>query len=137
MDAWLGNRRRILVLNREDMISSADRNAWAAYFTRQGIKVVFSNGQLGMGTMKLGRLAKTLAADVNVKRGAKGLLPRAICSKVSTPIVQRRQSSSRFPHLIRLSQRKVWLDCFGEASQIILLDDCFLENFSFSLIQFV
>lgn len=48
MDAWLGNRRRILVLNREDMISSADRNAWATYFTRQGIKVVFSNGQLGM-----------------------------------------------------------------------------------------
>ncbi|XP_050946234.1 DAR GTPase 3, chloroplastic isoform X2 [Cucumis melo] len=78
MDAWLGNRRRILVLNREDMISSADRNAWATYFTRQGIKVVFSNGQLGMGTMKLGRLAKTLAADVNVKRRAKGLLPRAV-----------------------------------------------------------
>lgn len=36
------------MLNREDMISSEDRNAWAAYFTRQGIKVVFSNGQLGM-----------------------------------------------------------------------------------------
>lgn len=48
MDAWLGNRKRILVLNREDMISSADRNAWADFFTRQGIKVVFSNGQLGM-----------------------------------------------------------------------------------------
>jgi len=45
---WLGNRKRILVLNREDMISKADRNAWAAYFARQGIKVVLSNGQLGM-----------------------------------------------------------------------------------------
>ncbi|GKE96967.1 DAR GTPase 3, chloroplastic, partial [Tanacetum coccineum] len=48
MDAWLGNRNRILVLNREDMISSADRNAWADYYGRQGIKVVFSNGKLGM-----------------------------------------------------------------------------------------
>jgi ribosome biogenesis GTPase A len=48
MDAWLGNRKRILVLNREDMISKADRNAWATYFARQGIKVVLSNGQLGM-----------------------------------------------------------------------------------------
>lgn len=48
MDAWLGNRKRILVLNREDMISTKDRNAWANYFTRQGVKVVFSNGQLGM-----------------------------------------------------------------------------------------
>ncbi|KAI6674745.1 hypothetical protein NL676_002651 [Syzygium grande] len=43
-----------------------------------GIKVVFSNGKLGMGSMKLGRLAKKLAADVNVKRRAKGLLPRAV-----------------------------------------------------------
>lgn len=48
MDLWLGNRKRILVLNREDMISTADRNAWAEYYARQGIKVVFSNGQLGM-----------------------------------------------------------------------------------------
>ncbi|TKY62449.1 DAR GTPase 3 [Spatholobus suberectus] len=78
MDLWLGNRKRILVLNREDMISTADRNAWADYFARNGTKVVFSNGQLGMGTMKLGRLAKELAADVNVRRRAKGLLPRAV-----------------------------------------------------------
>ncbi|XP_022759726.1 DAR GTPase 3, chloroplastic-like [Durio zibethinus] len=75
MDLWLGNRKKGLVLNREDMISTADRNAWAIYFSRQGTKVVFSNGQLGMGTMKLGRLAKSLAAGVNVKRKAKGLLP--------------------------------------------------------------
>ncbi|KDP21458.1 hypothetical protein JCGZ_21929 [Jatropha curcas] len=78
MDSWLGNRKRILVLNREDMISKADRNAWANYFARQGIKPVFSNGQLGMGTMKLSRLAKALAASVNVKRRAKGLLPRPV-----------------------------------------------------------
>ncbi|MED6135356.1 vacuolar diacylglycerol pyrophosphate phosphatase [Stylosanthes scabra] len=78
MDLWLGNRRRILVLNREDMISTADRNAWAAYFAKQGTKVVFSNGQLGMGAMKLGRLAKELAADVNIKRRTKGLLPRPV-----------------------------------------------------------
>lgn len=106
MDLWLGNKKRILVLNREDMISTADRNAWAAYFGRHGTKAVFSNGQLGMvskqyffprisvfqrfmfsmsdpmlhvqGTMKLGRLVKELAADVNVKRRAKGLLPRAV-----------------------------------------------------------
>ncbi|PKI53207.1 hypothetical protein CRG98_026408 [Punica granatum] len=78
MDLWLGNRKRILVLNREDMISTADRNAWANYFSKQGVKVVFSNGQLGMGTMKLVCLAKTLAAGVNVKRRARGLLPRPV-----------------------------------------------------------
>ncbi|XP_055830614.1 DAR GTPase 3, chloroplastic isoform X1 [Solanum dulcamara] len=78
MDSWLGNRKRILVLNREDMISTADRNAWATYYANQGIKVVFSNGQLGMGALKLGRLAKSLAGTVNIKRKAKGLLPRPV-----------------------------------------------------------
>eukprot|EP00262_Sarcandra_glabra_P003316 TRINITY_DN13972_c0_g1_i3.p1 TRINITY_DN13972_c0_g1~~TRINITY_DN13972_c0_g1_i3.p1 ORF type:complete len:373 (+),score=66.87 TRINITY_DN13972_c0_g1_i3:113-1231(+) len=78
MDSWLRNKKRILVLNREDMISTADRNAWATYFTRQGIKVVFANGQHGMGTIKLGRLAKSLAVGVNEKRRAKGLLPRPV-----------------------------------------------------------
>ncbi|RAL43505.1 hypothetical protein DM860_012646 [Cuscuta australis] len=78
MDSWLGTKKRILVLNREDMVSEADRNVWAAYFASQGIKVVFSNGQLGMGTMKLSRLAKSLAGSVNIKRRAKGLLPRPV-----------------------------------------------------------
>ncbi|CAH2071890.1 unnamed protein product [Thlaspi arvense] len=78
MDAWLGNRKRILVLNREDMISNDDRNDWARYFAKQGIKVIFTNGKLGMGAMKLGRLAKSLAGDVNAKRREKGLLPRPV-----------------------------------------------------------
>ncbi|XP_074273561.1 DAR GTPase 3, chloroplastic [Silene latifolia] len=78
MDMWIGNRKRILVLNREDMISTSDRNAWAAYFAKQGVRVVFSNGKLGLGSMKLNRLAKSLAVDVNVKRRAKGLLPRPV-----------------------------------------------------------
>ncbi|XP_057533106.1 DAR GTPase 3, chloroplastic [Amaranthus tricolor] len=78
MDLWIGNRKRILVLNREDMISTADRNAWAAYYAKQGIRVVFANGQLGMGSMKLSRLAKSLAVDVNIKRRARGLLPRPV-----------------------------------------------------------
>lgn len=106
MDLWIGNRKRILVLNREDMISTSDRNAWATHYARQGIKVVFANGQLGMviisailfsfscstlgddyimwcmqGSMKLSRLAKSLAADVNVKRRARGLLPRPVISR--------------------------------------------------------
>ncbi|XP_006654441.2 DAR GTPase 3, chloroplastic [Oryza brachyantha] len=78
MDSWLGNRKRIIVMNREDMVSTEDRNAWASYFANQGTKVVYSNGQLGMGTMKLGRMAKSLASTVNTKRREKGLLPRAV-----------------------------------------------------------
>ncbi|XP_057780698.1 DAR GTPase 3, chloroplastic [Salvia miltiorrhiza] len=78
MDSWLGNRKRIVVLNREDMISKADRDAWASYYARQGTKVVFSNGQFGAGTLKLTRLAKELAVGVNIKRKSRGLLPRPV-----------------------------------------------------------
>ncbi|KAL3648838.1 vacuolar diacylglycerol pyrophosphate phosphatase [Castilleja foliolosa] len=78
MDSWLGNRKRIIVLNRDDMITTADRNAWASYYSRLGTKVVFSNGKLGMGTLKLTRLAKELSVGVNIKRKTKGLLPRPV-----------------------------------------------------------
>lgn len=78
MDSWIGAKKKILVLNRADMVSTADKNAWVTYFSRQGLTVVLANGQLGMGTMKLARVAKSLASNVNDKRRAKGLLPRAI-----------------------------------------------------------
>ncbi|GER55304.1 GTP-binding family protein, partial [Striga asiatica] len=98
MDLWLGNRKRIIVLNREDMISIADRNAWASYYARLGTKVVFSNGQLGMGTMKLSRLAKELAGDVNIKRKSRGLLPRPrrMCPAAPRPGVTRELKWIRF-----------------------------------------
>ena len=64
IDEWMGSKKKILVLNREDMVSSADKQAWGEYFARQGITVLFSNGQRGTGTMKLARMAKS-AADGN------------------------------------------------------------------------
>ncbi|URE38815.1 50S ribosome-binding GTPase [Musa troglodytarum] len=104
MDSWLGTRKKILVLNREDMISAADRNAWATFFARQGIKVVFSNGQLGMGTMKLGRLAKSLAVRAgivgypNVGKSSviNRLLKRRMCPAAPRPGVTRELKWVRF-----------------------------------------
>ncbi|XLU55295.1 hypothetical protein S245_049943, partial [Arachis hypogaea] len=52
---------------------------WSVSSINQGsVGVVFEgfNQELALGTMKVGRLAKELAADVNIKRKAKGLLPR-------------------------------------------------------------
>ncbi|XP_075521625.1 DAR GTPase 3, chloroplastic-like [Primulina tabacum] len=60
------------------MISTVDRNYLANYYGTHGIKVVFSNGKLAMGTMKLSRLAKASASSMNTKRKAKGLLPRRV-----------------------------------------------------------
>lgn len=62
IDEWMGtSKKKILVLNREDMVSSADKQAWGEYFAKQGISVLYSNGQRGTGTMKLARMAKSAA----------------------------------------------------------------------------
>eukprot|EP00250_Pteridium_aquilinum_P029855 c40243_g1_i1 orf=128-1207(+) len=78
MEKWIGDRTRVVVLNRVDMISSPEKNAWANYFAFQGITILFTDGRRGAGIMKLGRAVKTVAKVVNEKRKAKGLLPRAV-----------------------------------------------------------
>jgi hypothetical protein len=47
------------------------------------IYIAFSDLFLGQGTMKLGRMAKSLASTVNTKRREKGLLPRAAVGSTS------------------------------------------------------
>lgn len=82
IDEWMGHKKKILVLNREDMVSAADKQAWGEYFAKQGISVLFSNGQRGTGTMKLARLAKSAADELNERRRVKGLLPRNVRAAV-------------------------------------------------------
>ncbi|KAF8411847.1 hypothetical protein HHK36_004406 [Tetracentron sinense] len=43
---WLGSGKRVSVLNREDLTSTADRNALATDYAREGTKVVFPMGNL-------------------------------------------------------------------------------------------
>lgn len=83
IDEWMGStKKKILVLNREDMVSAADKQAWGEYFAIQGISVLFANGQRGTGTMKLARLAKSAADELNERRRSKGLLPRNVRAAV-------------------------------------------------------
>lgn len=78
IDAWIGDKKKIIVLNRADMISNSDKNAWANYFAFQGNAALFTDGKHGAGTMKLGRMVRSVAKVTNEKRKAKGLLPRAV-----------------------------------------------------------
>ncbi|KAL3685085.1 hypothetical protein R1sor_003107 [Riccia sorocarpa] len=88
IDTWIGDKKKIVVLNREDMVSKDDKNAWAGYYTSQGLTTLLTDGQRGSGIMKLGRVARSVAADINRKRSQKGLLPRAVrCAVVGYPNV--------------------------------------------------
>lgn len=36
-----------MVLNREDMVSRDDKNAWAGYYTSKGVTTLLTDGQRG------------------------------------------------------------------------------------------
>lgn len=82
IDTWIKGKMKVVVLNRVDMISNADKNAWANYFARQGITALYTDGRRGSGMMKLGRTVKSVAKVINDKRKEKGLLPRAVRAAV-------------------------------------------------------
>ncbi|BFI24671.1 hypothetical protein MPTK2_1g13850 [Marchantia polymorpha subsp. ruderalis] len=88
IDDWIGDKKKIVVLNREDMVSRDDKNAWAGYYTSKGVTTLLTDGQRGAGIMKLGRVARSVATEINLKRRDKGLLPRAVrCAVVGYPNV--------------------------------------------------
>lgn len=47
MDTWIRDKTKVVVLNRVDMISSPEKNAWANYFAFQGITILFTDGRHG------------------------------------------------------------------------------------------
>ena len=74
---WAAHKPRVLVLAREDMISDAARRAWAEYFGEQGTHAHFVNGKTGEGVKRVARAAAAVGAEINARRAARGLLPRA------------------------------------------------------------
>ena len=51
---WCGNKPRVLVLNRLDMISERDKVAWTRHFNAAGTHVCWTNGVSGLGTGQVG-----------------------------------------------------------------------------------
>ena len=82
LKSWIGNKPKILVLNRVDMISKSDLRQLETWFASNGEEVVGTNGQTGQGVPKLIRRAISVSSDVNEKRAAKGLLPREVRAAV-------------------------------------------------------
>lgn len=47
---WCGNKPRVLVLNRVDMVSERDKAAWTGHFKAAGTHVCWTDGVSGLGT---------------------------------------------------------------------------------------
>jgi ribosome biogenesis GTPase A len=78
MEQWVGDKGRVLVLNRVDMISDEARTAWEEWFRAQGERPVFTNAQQGKGVKAITKVAQAAGDSVNQRRKARGMKPRPI-----------------------------------------------------------
>ena len=78
VDEWIGEKPKILVLNREDMISASLKQEWISWFKSQGQRVFFTNAKDGKGVKAVKKAAQSVKSNVNERRKQRGMLPRAM-----------------------------------------------------------
>jgi ribosome biogenesis GTPase A len=75
---WVGNKPRITIINRVDMIPEALHQAWQAWFRQQGETPYFTNAQHGQGIKTVSKAAQVAGIEMNQKRRDRGMLPRPV-----------------------------------------------------------
>lgn len=75
---WIGNKARVLVLNRLDMISLPARQQWTEWFRNQGEEPYFTNAQHGQGVAAVSKAAQAAGEAINQRRKSRGMLPRPV-----------------------------------------------------------
>ena len=75
---WIGDKSRILVLNRVDMISADARQQWQEWFKQQGDRPHFVNAKQGKGISPLAQAAKAAGKAMNDRRVKRGMRPRPV-----------------------------------------------------------
>ncbi|OKH23898.1 ribosome biogenesis GTPase YlqF [Chroogloeocystis siderophila] len=75
---WVGNKMRVLVLNRVDMIQPQAQRMWAQWFREQGEEPCFTNARKGEGVIAIAKAAQAAGVAVNQRRRDRGMLPRPV-----------------------------------------------------------
>ena len=75
---WVGNKSRLLVLNRVDMIPAAARQLWLQWFKQQGEEPCFTDAQAGKGVAAVARATQAAGRELNQRRRDRGMLPRPV-----------------------------------------------------------
>ena len=78
VDQWVGDRERVLVLNRVDMIQPEAQQAWTDWFKAQGQQPYYTNANQGKGVGVLAQVAQNLGNRLNQRRRDRGMLPRPV-----------------------------------------------------------
>ncbi len=75
---WIGNKPRVLVLNRLDMITPQIQEVWKDWFKQEEEVAYFTNAQQGKGVAAVSKATQTAGMAVNKRRRERGMLPRPI-----------------------------------------------------------
>jgi len=75
---WIGNKSRVLVINRLDMILPQVKSIWSEWLKKQGEVPYFANAQQGQGITAIGKAAQIAGTELNERRKQRGMLPRPV-----------------------------------------------------------
>lgn len=78
LDRWLGDKKRVLVVNRVDMISPQMRDRWQAWFKANGQTAYYTNANQGKGVGQIARAAQQAGAAMNQRRKDRGMRSRPV-----------------------------------------------------------
>ncbi|MER2174122.1 MAG: ribosome biogenesis GTPase YlqF [Carnobacterium sp.] len=97
LDEIIGEKPRIIILNKSDLADPLETKKWVAYFNDQGIAAVPIVAQEGKGMKQLMEKAKELLQPKFDRRAAKGIKPRAIrAMSIGIPNVGKSTLINRF-----------------------------------------
>lgn len=97
LDEIIGEKPRIIILNKSDLADPLETKKWVAYFNEQGIAAVPIVAQEGKGMKQLMGKAKEILQPKFDRRAAKGVKPRAIrAMSIGIPNVGKSTLINRF-----------------------------------------
>ncbi|MEM9136760.1 MAG: ribosome biogenesis GTPase YlqF [Cyanobacteria bacterium P01_F01_bin.42] len=75
---WIGEKPRILILNRMDLITTAARDQWREYFKQRNETPFFTDAQAGKGIQNVIKASQAAGRKLNERRKQRGMLPRPV-----------------------------------------------------------
>ena len=78
VDQWIGQKGRILVMNRVDMIPPRAKEQWIEWFRDREIEPLFTDAQHGKGIEAIARATQIAGKQMNQRRLDRGMLTRPV-----------------------------------------------------------
>ncbi|PZO18622.1 MAG: ribosome biogenesis GTPase YlqF [Leptolyngbya foveolarum] len=78
LDEWLEGKKRVLVMNRVDMIVPEARDRWQQWFREQGQVAYYTDANQGKGVGQIARAAQAAGTAMNQRRKERGMRSRPV-----------------------------------------------------------